>query len=171
MMTTRKLVLTGLFVAIGIVLPQTTHLIGGPSLGSILLPMHLPVFIGAMLLGPLSGLLIAIVSVVVGVSIGMPSMLIASYMIFELAVYGLISGYLYHNKKVNVYVSFFIAKLAGMLTAILIIQVLLNLIGLSFPPVFGTLGMFVIGLPGVAIQIVLVPLTVKLIEKSRRVYE
>ncbi len=170
-MTTRKMILTGLFVAIGIVLPQAVHLIGGSSLGSMLLPMHLPVFIGAMLLGPLSGLLIALVSVVVGVFIGMPPLLIATYMIFELAVYGLVSGFLYHNKKMNIYVSFLMAKLLGMGVALLVIQLMIRLFDLSFPPLFGTLGMFIIGLPGIALQIVVVPLSVKLIEKSRRVYD
>ena len=50
-MNTKKLVLTSLFVALAIVLPQALHLIGGPGLGAVLLPMHLPIFIGAMLLG------------------------------------------------------------------------------------------------------------------------
>ena len=44
-MKTRKMILTGLFAAFGIVLPQTLHLFGGSLLGSTLLPMHLPVFI------------------------------------------------------------------------------------------------------------------------------
>ena len=42
----RKLTTGGLLIAVGILLPQVFHLIGGSSLGSILLPMHLPILLG-----------------------------------------------------------------------------------------------------------------------------
>lgn len=164
-MKTKKLILTALFIAIGIVLPQALHFFGGPTLGSILLPMHLPVFIGAMLLGPVSGAFIALGSIFVGVLLGMPSILIASYMVFELVVYGLVVGYLHHTKKINVFVSYFVAKILGMAMAIGVIFLLANLFSVAFPPTFGTITMFAAGIPGIVIQVFLVPAIVLVLEK------
>jgi niacin transporter len=165
-MTTRKLVLTSLFVAIGIVLPQTFHLIGGPSLGSMLLPMHIPVFIGAMLLGPISGLIIALASVIIGVFLGMPPIIIASYMIFELSIYALVSGYLYYNKEKNVYIAYFVAKTLGMATAFVAITIMLNVFGLSSPMLTGSISMFYVGIPGIIIQIILIPTIITLLKRN-----
>lgn len=165
-MNTKKMVLTALFVAIGIVLPQSLHMMGGSNLGSILLPMHLPVFIGAMLLGPVSGVIIAVVSVLTGMMIGMPPLYIGIYMIFELSVYALVSGYLSNNLRWNVIVSFGIAKVLGMLVGLLIIQLMIGVLGASFPSIFGTFAMFAIGIPGIIIQSILVPSTVILLRKQ-----
>jgi niacin transporter len=159
-LTTKQISYTALFAAIGIVLPQVFHIFGGTGLGSMLLPMHLPVFIGAMLLGPISGLFIAWISVITGVLLGMPPMPIAIFMFFELSVYGLVSGWLFHTLKWNVFVSYGVAKIAGMAVSLLSIHVALLLFTLQLPPVFGTLSMFVVGIPGIAIQIIVVPLTV-----------
>lgn len=165
-MKTRKLILTSLFIAIGIVLPQAFHLFGGPTLGQILLPMHLPVFIGAMLLGPVSGLIIALFSVGIGVLLGMPSLLIASYMVFELAVYALVSGWLYKIHHLNVILSYVIAKVLGMVTAIMMIILLSSLFQVAFPPTFGTIVMFAVGIPGIVAQAIIITITVPLLKKE-----
>lgn len=166
-MKTRKMVLTSLFVAIGIVLPQMLHLFGGPTLGTILLPMHLPVFIGAMILGSIPGMMIALLSVGIGVLLGMPSPLIASYMVFELSAYALVSGFLYHKKQWNVFLSFGIAKLFGMAVAVAMVLFWTHVVGLSYPPTFGTVAMFAVGIPGIIAQVLIVP-TVVLLVKQRR---
>jgi len=165
-MKTRKLILTSLFIAIGIVLPQAFHFFGGPTIGQILLPMHLPVFIGSMLLGPTSGLIIAVLSVGIGVSLSMPSPLIASYMVFELAVYALVSGWLYHKHHLNATFSYIVAKVLGMVTAILMILFLSSVFQIAFPPTFGTIAMFAIGIPGIIIQAILITITVPLLKKE-----
>ena len=43
MNTTKKLVLSGLFVALGVILPVLCH--GIPNAGSVLMPMHIPVLL------------------------------------------------------------------------------------------------------------------------------
>ncbi len=165
-MKTRKITLTALFVAIGIVLPQAFHLLGGPALGQILLPMHLPVFIGAMLLGPVSGIIIAIASIATGVMLGMPTLLIASYMVFELVVYGVVSGYLFYKLKLNVITSYIVAKILGMITAIIVIQLYLFLFEVSFPPTFGSIIMFSVGIPGIIAQLLIIPIIVPILKKE-----
>ncbi|MBN2540591.1 MAG: ECF transporter S component, partial [Bacilli bacterium] len=164
-MKTRELVLIGIFVALGVVIPQAIHFFGGPNLGSILLPMHLPVFIGAMLLGSRSGIIIGVLSVFIGILIGMPPFLIGIYMAFELATYGLISGLLYHKFKWNIYLSFLLAKLAGMIVAFLVTWFMISVLTLDVPAIFGTFAMFVPGIPGIALQLLIVPPIVYVLER------
>ncbi|MCF7927150.1 MAG: ECF transporter S component [Candidatus Izimaplasma sp.] len=167
-MNTRKITYTALFVAIGIVLPQAIHLLGGPGLGAILLPMHLPVFIGAMLLGPIAGLIIAIISVSVGIMLGMPPLLIGIYMLFELGIYGLVSGYLYKVKNFNLITSYLIAKISGMAVSLIIINLMIRFFGATFPAVFGSIGMFLSGVPGIVMQVILIPILIVTLEKYQR---
>lgn len=165
-MSTRRITYTGLFAALGILIPQFFHMIGGPGLGSILLPMHLPVLIGAMLLGPLSGMLIAMISVVVGAMMGMPPMPMAIFMFFELSTYGLVAGYLYKNRKVPMMVSLVAAMIAGRVASLAVVQIFLNVFGAQLPPVFGTLGMFAAGVPGMVLQLVLVPSVLLVLQRA-----
>ena len=160
-----------MFASIGIVLPQSIHFFGGPTLGSILLPMHLPVFIGSMLLGMQSGIIIAIISVGVGMMLGMPPTLIAAYMIFELVTYAIVSAYLYRNKHLNIYIALGISKISGMLVALLVTTILLKLFGLGNPLIFGSIAMFSPGIPGIVVQLILIPPIIMLIERGINIYE
>jgi len=166
-MSTRKLVLTSLFVSLAIVIPQSLHLIGGPGLGAMLLPMHIPIFIGAMLLGPISGIIIAVIAVITGVFLGMPPLPIASYMIFELSVYAFVSGYLYKNKKLNIFVSYIVAKIAGMAVALFVIYIMLNALQINSPMLTGSVTMFLVGIPGIVIQFILIPAIIHLLQRSK----
>jgi hypothetical protein len=165
-MKIKKIALTSLFVSIGIVLPQAIHIFGGPLLGKILLPMHIPVIIGAMLLGIYSGVLIAILSLGIGVLLGMPPLVIAIYMVFELSVYAIVSSYLNKHKKYNIYFSLLSAKILGLLTALLVTTFMLHILGLGNPLEFGTLGLFSQGIPGIILQIAIIPPIIKLLEKE-----
>lgn len=159
-MKTQKIILTAIFASIGIVLPQALHMIGGPTLGPIFLPIHLPVFIGAMLLGPRSGVIIALVSLFIGFTMGMPPYPIIVFMAFEMIVYALASGYLYYILKINVLFSLVIAKTLGMITALITINIALLLTDVSLPPIYGALGMFTVSIPGIIIQLLLIPILV-----------
>ena len=59
-MNIKKLVYTGLLVAVGVLLPQVFHIFGSSAAGMVFLPMHIPVLIGGLLLGPMSGLCIGV---------------------------------------------------------------------------------------------------------------
>ncbi len=170
-MKTRQLTYTALFAALGIVVPQAFHMIGGPAIGAILLPMHIPVLVGAMLLGPFSGMVIAMISVLVGALLGMPPMPIAIFMFFELSVYGLVAGVLFKQRKYHVYLSLIVAMIAGRLTQILVIQVFLKLFSATLPPVFGTLAMFGLSIPGMMVQLILVPMLVIFLQRTLKPME
>lgn len=156
-MNIRKLTYTALFVALGIVLPQAFHLLGGPGLGSIFLPMHIPVLMGAILLGPVSGLLIGMISVLVGFSLGMPTLPMAGFMFFELATYGLLAGFLGYTRKMNVYVTMIIAMFSGRVVSLLLMQFVIRILGMNLPAVFGTIGIYATGIPGMILQLVIIP--------------
>lgn len=165
-MNTRKMVLTALFISINLIFPQLIHFIGGPGLGSIILPMHIPVFIGAMLLGKYSGSLIAIISVMMGLLLfNMPPLIIASYMVFELTAYAFVSGYLSVDKNINPYISYIIAKMIGMITALVVTIIIVDLLGISAPAFFGSISMFTPGLIGIGIQLAIIPIIVIALKK------
>lgn len=166
-MKTKKITYLAIFVALGIVLPQFFHLVGGPVIGSILLPMHIPVLVGAMLLGPVSGLIIGVISVLVGAALGMPAMPMAFFMLFELSAYGIIAGFLYYRKKLNIYLSLIISMIFGRGVSMLLMLGAINILSISLPPVFGTIGIYSAGLPGIGLQLILVPILVKVLEKIK----
>ncbi|MDK2836719.1 MAG: hypothetical protein PWP21_1496, partial [Thermosediminibacterales bacterium] len=51
-MDLKKVVTGGFFVALGIVLPIGFHMVGGSSVGKMLLPMHIPVLLAGFFTGP-----------------------------------------------------------------------------------------------------------------------
>ena len=55
----KKLVLSGLFIAIGLILPSITMQI--PSIGNMLCPMHIPVILAGFICGAPYGLVVGFV--------------------------------------------------------------------------------------------------------------
>lgn len=166
-MKTKNIVLSGLFIAFGLILPMIFHQfsMGGPAF----LPMHIPVLIGSMLLGPASGLLIGMVTPVLSsVLTGMPPTFpMLPIMFFELAVYGLVAGYLYKTLKLNVIVSLVLAMIAGRIAAGIVVFVLAQFFGFQGPgPIPFIQGAIITGLPGIVIQLVLVPIVVNLVRRN-----
>lgn len=138
---------------------------GGPAF----LPMHIPVLIGSMLLGPASGLLIGMVTPVLSsVLTGMPPTFpMLPIMFFELAIYGLVAGYLYKTLKLNVIVSLVLAMIAGRIAAGIVVFVLAQFFGFQGPgPIPFIQGAIITGLPGIVIQLVLVPIVLNLVRRN-----
>src|SRR5690625_6223104 len=89
---TVNLVIAGLLLAIGIIIPSIFHLTSLP--GIIFLPMHIPVLLGGFLLPPYLALMLGAVTpllnnLVTGMPLLFPNAII---MAFELATYGLIAS-------------------------------------------------------------------------------
>ena len=69
--------------------------------------------------------------------------------------------------KQNVVVSLVVAMIAGRIAAVIVVFFLGQLFGFQGPgPILFIQGAIVTGLPGIVIQLVVVPLTVKLLEKN-----
>ena len=89
----RNLTLAAMLLALGLILPLVTGNI--PRVGNMLLPMHLPVFLGGLLLGWQYGLILgAVLPLMRSLLFGMPPLYpVALAMTFELATYGAVAGH------------------------------------------------------------------------------
>ena len=163
---TFKIAIGGLFIAMGIIIPFFTgHAFGVP--GTILLPMHIPVLMAGFLLGPLFGGLIGVVTPIVSsVLTGMPpAWPVLPLMIFELGVYGTVTGLLRRKFNLKLYPTLIAAMIAGRVAHGLAFA------GIMMPPtvniVISTVaGIVVTGLPGIVIQLSFIPAMIKLLEKA-----
>ena len=164
MLRTNKLVLTSLFIACGLLLPIAFHSFGMG--GRTFLPMHLPVFMGGMLLGWLPGLIIGSLTPVLSCFLtGMPPLIPSLPMMFvELAFFGLVSGYLYHDKRKNIYFALLSAMVIGRLGAAFVLMLFSDILGIKLHPLTYVAATFMTGLAGVVFQIVFIPILVKRLE-------
>ena len=159
-MKTRNIVLSGLFIALGLVLPFFTGQI--PSVGNKLLPMHLPVFLCGFILGGPIGLAVGfIIPILRSMLFGMPPFYpVAIAMSFELATYGGVAGLLFRKlfkSTLNIYVSLVVAMIVGRIVWGIAMLVLLSVNGAPF-----TLKMFIgsvliNSVPGIIAQLVIIP--------------
>ena len=160
----------GLLLALGMVLPFFTGQI--PSIGSRLLPMHIPALLTGYICGPAYGLLIGFVMPIFrSIIFGMPPMYpIAIAMAFELSVYGLVAGLLYKvfpKKAIYTYLSLVMAMIAGRIVWGIVSYILFGLGGSTFSlEIFISVG-FINALPGILIQLIIIPPIVMLLRKGR----
>lgn len=167
MKSTRKLVLAGLFLALAFILPFLTGQI--PQIGSLISPMHIPVFICGLVCGPVYGLVVGLVAPLLrSVILGMPPLFpVATAMAFELAAYGLISGLIYSKlprKTSSIYIALIAAMLVGRIIWGIAMYVLLGIAGNQFTMQAFLAGAFINAVVAIVIHLLIVPVVVKLIE-------
>ena len=153
--------LAAMFIAIGMVLPFFTGQI--PQIGNMLLPMHIPVFICSYLCnwkyGTLVGATLPLLrSLIFGVPVLYPN---AIAMMLELAVYGLVSGYVYGRAKKkslkNIYISLVLAMLCGRVVWGAAQMVLLGMAGNAFTWKMFVTASVINAIPGIFIQLLIIP--------------
>lgn len=160
---------SGLFLALALLLPIGFHSFGMG--GRVFLPMHLPILLAGFLVGPLSGFLVGLLSPLLShLLTGMPPSYAVGLMSLELPIYGLVAGLVYRRLKINIYVTLVIAMIVGRLAFGLGLVLLGQVMALPYDVVyfFSAAGPIVAGLPGVALQLVLVPLVVTAVNRRRR---
>jgi niacin transporter len=166
----RNLTRGALFVALGILLPIAFHAVG---LGKVFLPMHIPVLLAGFFCSPSVGLLAGMITPLLSaVLTGMPPLVppVAQAMVFELGIYGLLTGFLYGRMRLGVYPSLLVAMAAGRLVYGFLGYLVLPLFGFKQIPLLAPLTLAVSqSLPGVVLQLVLIPLVVSLVERSAAV--
>lgn len=168
---TKKLVITALCIALGVVLPFAFHSI--PNAGSVMLPMHIPVLLSGLLCGPLYGLAAGLLTPLLSSLItGMPQVAYLPSMLCELAVYGLVAGLLIHFIKTkssiaNIYIALIGAMLCGRLVYGLLNAVIFR--AGEYSMVVWITSAFVTSLPGIIIQLVVIPLIVIALRKAKLV--
>lgn len=166
--STTDLILAGLFLALSLTLPFLTGQV--PQLGNKLLPMHIPVLLCGFLCGPHLGLLVGFTAPLLRSFVfGMPVMFpMAVSMSFELSVYGFAAGLLYQflpHKSISVYISLIISMLCGRLVWGVVSYIMFGIAGTAFTWQIFTYGAFLNALPGIIIQIILIPVIVLATER------
>lgn len=178
MKTTYKLILSALFLAIGIILPFFTGQI--TQIGNMLLPMHIPVFLCGFICGWQYGGLVGFItpllrSFLFGAPMLYPN---ALSMCIELMAYGAISGLIYSLFKrknvASIYLSMLPAMIVGRIMWGLMQVILLGFKDMSFSWTLFIGGAFLNAIPGIIIQLALIPLIISAIHygeshKLRRV--
>ncbi|OZV11469.1 ECF transporter S component [Tissierella sp. P1] len=154
----KSLVLSGVFIATGLVLPMAFHAIGGA--GPVFLPMHIPVLIAGFFLElPFAAAVGILTPLLSSLLTGMPPFFpVLPYMILELATYGAIVSLLYRKSKVNVCMSLIISMICGRIMAGAAVWVLATIFMVQLPsPVVFVQGAIIKGIPGIIIQLILIP--------------
>ena len=158
----KKLIFSAFFLALGFILPMFIGQI--PTIGQMLLPMHIPVFLCGMICdfkyGCLIGFILPILrSLLFSVPVMYPT---AISVAFEMATYGLVVGLIfgYSNKKstATIYVSMLIAMILGRIVRCLAQIILLELQGNSFIWKTFATGVLLHSIPGIILQLILIPL-------------
>ena len=165
----RKLILSGLFLALAMVLPFLTGQI--PQIGNMLCPMPLPVLLCGFLCGWPYGLLVGFLSPFLRyILFHMPSLFPTGLaMAFEMATYGAVAGLLYRalpRRTVFLYLSLIVAMLAGRLVWGGVRYLLTFVSDSSFTLASFWAGGFATALPAIILQLVLIPPIVLLVRKA-----
>ena len=156
----RHLVYAAVCLALCMLLPFLTGQI--PQIGSALSPMHIPVLLAGFLCGPWWAMAVGFVAPMLRhVWLGMPPLITAIAMSFELAAYGLFSGLLYRllpKKTVNIYVSLIGAMILGRIVWGITMVVISGVSGSAFTWSAFIAGALLNAVPGIILHSVLIPI-------------
>lgn len=173
MTSIKKSIITAVCIALCVVLPQAFHAI--PNAGAVYCPMHIPVLLCALICGFPYGLFCGIAGPLLSsLFTGMPPAAVLPPMMVECAVYGLIAGLLMkfiHTKHLyaDLYISLIISMLSGRMAAG-IVKALIFARGEITIEVWAVTH-FVTSLPGIVIQLALLPTIVFALMKSNIIPE
>ena len=166
----KNMTLAALFLALGLVLPFFTGQI--PQIGSMLLPMHIPVFLCGLICGWQYGAAVGfIVPLMRSVLFGMPPLFpTATSMAFELLTYGLVVGLLYSRSRWQcvraLYRCLLIAMVAGRVVWGLVQAVLLGLTGSAMTLQIFLAGALLNAVPGIIVQLILIPVVMLALNRT-----
>ena len=157
----RNLTLAAMFMAIGLLLPILTGQI--KQIGSMLLPMHIPVILCGLICGWQYGLGVGFIlpllrSAIFGMPILFPD---AISMAFELAAYGLVVGFLYSHSRWKCVVALYRCMIIAMLSGRIVWGIVQTII-LGFGENGFTFSLFITkaflnAIPGIILQLTLIP--------------
>ena len=166
-----KLTLAAMFLALAFVLPFLTGQI--PQIGSMLCPMHIPVLLCGFFCGAPWGLAVGLLAPLLrSFTLGMPPMFpTALCMAFELAAYGFVAGWLYNKlpkKRIYVYLSLVCAMILGRVVWGIVMFACMGLDASKFGLAAFVAGAFTNAVPGIILQIILIPILVILLRKNEK---
>lgn len=159
-------------IAAAVALPQLAHAAGsalgvGTGLGELLLPMHLPILLLGFVAGPVAGAFAGVAAPLVSFLLsGMPLVTALPFMCVELCVYGLSAGLLRHV-KMPVLLQLMGAQVLGRGARTLAILMAREM-GKTALTVGSTWAAVPRGLAGLALQWLLIPVCLILLERLQK---
>lgn len=165
-----NLAFAAMFLALAFVMPFLTGQI--QQIGNMLCPMHIPVILCGFVCGGPWGLMVGFIAPFLrSLILGMPPMYPNAFaMAFELAAYGFLSGFLYRafpKKKGYIYCSLIISMIVGRLVWGAVQFVCMGFDYSRFGFAAFLTGAVTNAVPGIVLQIILIPVAVMLLEKTR----
>ncbi len=168
-----NIVMSALFLAIGIVLPFFMGQI--PQIGSMLLPMHIPVMLCGLVCGWKYGLTVgAMLPLLRSLIFSMPPIYpTAVAMAFECAAYGFFLGFLFEKARWkcirSLYRSMLVSMLLGRAVWGCVMFALIGIQGELFTFSAFMAGAFLNAVPGIVLQLILIPSLMLLLHKTHLV--
>ena len=165
-----RMILSAMFLALSYVMPFLTGQI--PKFGSMLCPLHIPILLCGFICGWRWGLAVGFIAPLFrSLTLGMPPFFPTSVcMAFELAAYGAVAGIMHNTlpkKKAYTYCSLITAMIVGRIIWGIAMFVCMGLGGKAFTFAAFIAGAFTNALPGIIIQIILIPLLVMLLDNIK----
>ena len=166
---TKNMIVASMCAALCVVLPMAFHAI--PNAGSIFLPMHIPVLLCGFICSWPYGLVCGVLGPVLSSLLtSMPPAAMLPGMACELAVYGLVTGLLFRRvptrpSTANIYISLIAAMICGRIVSGAL-NALIFQAG-SYSMEIWLSAAFTTALPGIAIQLVVIPALLLALEKVR----
>ncbi len=163
-----QMLLAAMFLAFAQILPFLTGQV--PQIGNMLCPMHIPILLCGYFCGAWYGLAIGFIAPLLRFALfgAPPIMPIGIAMCFELATYGATSALLYRvlpKKKAYLYVSLIGAMLIGRIIWGTVRVILYGMGKSAFGWAAFLAGAFTNAIPGMILQIILIPILVMALKK------
>lgn len=166
---TQNLTIAGICLALALLLPLLTGQI--PQIGAMLAPMHLAMLLCGFLCKPSYAAVVGFTAPLLRFAIfGMPPLFpIGIAMSFELMTYALVASLMY--KRYNIYVSLITAMLIGRVVWGIVMSIIAGVSSVQFGLSMFITGALLTAAPGIVLQIILVPLLVRAVERKGNNHE
>lgn len=170
MKNTKSILQTSMMIAVGIAIVSVLKNFGGQTILKLFSPMHFPVILAGFAIGPIGGLLCGILTPMLSHLLnGMPDIMTAIGMVFELGTYGLLCGL---GMKVikkplstpKIYMILICAMLVGRIVGGLVKGFILMPNEYNFDIWFKAY--FIGTYPAIIVDLLLIPIIVKALDKA-----
>lgn len=169
-----KLVLSAMFLCMALLLPFLTGQI--PQIGKLLLPMHIPVIFCGLICGWQYGLAVGFIAPLLRGAIFANPVIFPTgiIMAFELAAYGFFAGIIFNlfkNQNIGkVYIALVSSMLLGRIVKCIVQFFVLGFTDEGFVFSAFVAGAFTNAIPGIILQIVLIPIIMLALDKTHLIY-
>jgi len=170
----RLYIFSAAFISLDVLVPWLTHHFGGVQAGSIFLPMFFFVLLAGLSGGWRTGLLVGLCTPLISFAVsGMPLLPVLPQITIGCVFYGLIAGLLRGKFHLRIIWALIGAMIVGWLARLGFIAAVFLLYGGEVSPLAYMWTVVLQGLPGIAIQLALIPLIIRVGEKwyQKRAYD